>query len=744
MKNPLYKRLPRELKKNFGKYLALFLFLMITIGFGSGFFIAGSSMKVAFENSFEKYNIEDGHFTLADKASDTLIEETEKLGLTIYELFYKDKILDDGDTVRVYQIRDEINLIDVMQGDMPSKENELAIDRLYCEYNDLSIGDTIKIDGKDFRITALVALSDYTSLFKNNSDLMFDAELFTPVIVTKESFQNLSDSGLEYNYAWIDDRQNMTDPEKKDRAEEIQKTIVKYGILTEFIPEFANQAIHFAGDDIGGDRVIMQWLLYIIILVIGLAAAITTKSTVEQESAVIGTLRASGYKRSELLWHYVIVPVLVTLAAALAGNVLGYTFMKDFCVGMYYHSYSLMSYQTLWNGEAFILTTVIPCIMILILNLVILGTMLSLPPLQFLRKELKRKKKSKTLKLRHGSFFARFRTRVIMQNISAYILLLAGIFVANVMLVFGFLFMPLVQNYKEIIINSQIAEYQYILKAPVETETKGAEKFSVYTLQNDNEETITVYGIEENSKYLQNLDLTDGKIYLSDSYKEKYGLDSGDIITLSEKYEEKSYDFKVESEYEYPSSLCIFMSREKFSDVFDKDENYFSGYFSNEKIDDIDSLYIATVITQSDLTAASDQLENSMGMMSIIWVFATALYILMIYLLAKMITEKNAKSISLMKIMGYSNHEIGRLYNYSTGIVVLISMTVTLPLISFLIKKIYYIFMLEYNGWMTYYFAPWIYPLTVAIGCFSFLVVYFLEMKRIAKIPLSETIKGIE
>lgn len=57
MRNPLTKRIPREIKNDLGKYIALFLFLILSIGFISGFLVAGDSMKSAFDNSFEKYNV---------------------------------------------------------------------------------------------------------------------------------------------------------------------------------------------------------------------------------------------------------------------------------------------------------------------------------------------------------------------------------------------------------------------------------------------------------------------------------------------------------------------------------------------------------------------------------------------------------------------------------------------------------------------------------------------------------------
>ena len=51
------------------------------------------------------------------------------------------------------------------------------------------------------------------------------------------------------------------------------------------------------------------------------------------------------------------MPVIVTFLAAAVGNILGYTVFKDVVVGMYYNSYSLPAYVTIWNPDAFVKTT---------------------------------------------------------------------------------------------------------------------------------------------------------------------------------------------------------------------------------------------------------------------------------------------------------------------------------------------------------------------------------------------------
>ena len=63
MKNPLRKRLPRELKEEFGKCLVIFLFMVLLISLVSGFLVADNSIMNAYQNGFDQYKIEYGSFS---------------------------------------------------------------------------------------------------------------------------------------------------------------------------------------------------------------------------------------------------------------------------------------------------------------------------------------------------------------------------------------------------------------------------------------------------------------------------------------------------------------------------------------------------------------------------------------------------------------------------------------------------------------------------------------------------------
>ena len=103
MKSPLRKRLPRELKSEFGKYLVVFIMMAITIGFVSGFLVADGSMLRAYDDSFQKYNIEDGHFILKEKADKDLIKTLQDdEHVKLYSQPYIEEKASDDNTYRIY------------------------------------------------------------------------------------------------------------------------------------------------------------------------------------------------------------------------------------------------------------------------------------------------------------------------------------------------------------------------------------------------------------------------------------------------------------------------------------------------------------------------------------------------------------------------------------------------------------------------------------------------------------------
>lgn len=765
MRNPLWRRIPKELKEELGKYIVIFLFMVITTGMVSGFMVAGESMKKTYDNTFDKYNVEDGHFDLSDEASDNMKGNIEDEGVKLYDMSYYElpmsKIGSDSEndaadggvrTLRIFAPRHDVNKMCLMDGEFPAGTEEIAIDRMYAVNNDIEIGDDIKAGDKIYSVCGFVALSDYSTMFQNNNDTMFDATIFGIAVVTNEEFDDLPEKNKTWSYSWMyDDGMPDEENDEKKLADDLIETVytqaVMNGITVEtYIPRYQNQAINFAGDDIGSDTNMMKWFEYIVIVILAFIFAVTISNTLTKEASVIGTLRASGYTKGELLIHYISLPVIVTFVASAVGNVLGYSVFKDIGAQLYYASYSLTKYVTYWNADAFVLTTVVPLIIMIVVNLLVVNSKLKLSPLRFLRHDLSRSKRKKAVKLPHWKFMTRFKTRVILQNIPGYVVMLIGIYFAQVLLMFGLMLNPMLKHYQNDILDNMIADHQYVLDSQVETANNNAETYCVKTLRTtgDIDDEIMVYGIHSDSKYFP-VKLNDGDVLVSDSYADKYEIVDGGKIKLKESYTDDTYDLKVTGSVVYPAALAVFVTEGDFREIFDKDEDYFTGYFSNDKLTDIED-HVVSEITKDDMIKVSRQLTKSMGgMFYIVVVFSLVMFMLLVYLLTKLIVEKNTVSISMVKILGYDTKEISKLYLSSTTVMVAVVTLLDILLSYLSIKVIYRAMLIDMlSGWMPIYMAPWIFPLMFVLSFACYLVISLLQMKRIKRIPMDEALKNVE
>lgn len=751
MKNPLNRRLPRELKSEFGKYLVIFLFFIMVISLVSGFLVADTSLHTAYLDAFDKYNIEDGNFAYAEEASDDAIAAIEKDGkVKVYANFYKEEDTDDFEsTFRAFGERNDIDKVCLLDGDMPKADTDVAIDRLYAKNHDLEIGDKFGVAGKDLTISGIVALSDYSTLYQNASDMMFDNDKFGVGVMTDAGFAALRENHLHYNYSWSYDTAPEDDAEAKDMAEDLMPILAENGMLTNFLPEYLNQAIIFAGDDMGGDMSMILAFLYIVIVILAFVFSITISNNITKEANVIGTLRASGYSRGEMVRHYLIMPMLVLLVAAVVGNVLGYTWLEQIFANQYLASYGLTTYEVLLNPQAFVLTTVIPLILLFIINFVMLTVKMQISPLQFIRRDLSKRKKKKAFRLNTKiPIMRRFQMRVIFQNFPNHVMIFFGVFFANFILMFGMILQPMLVHYQNTITDNVLSAYQYILKTPAETETDGAEKFcfgSLDTLpEKRSSESVSLYGVKPDSDYVK-LHSSGKKVDISTAYAEKYGVEKGDTITLKDPYGSDKYKFEVGGIYDYPSTIAVFMEQDLFRQTFDCDSDYFNAYFSDQKIKDIDDALISTEITVDDLTKTSRQLIRSMGsMMNLFLVFGALMFVLILYLLSKIIIEKNAQSISMVKILGYNNREINRIYLHSTTIVVILCILITIPISSLVMKEVVEVVFFEYSGWITYYMPAVTYVEVAASGIICYAIVAFLLNRKVKKIPMSDALKNVE
>ncbi|MBR1440009.1 MAG: permease, partial [Lachnospiraceae bacterium] len=720
-----------------------------------------SAVNEKWDEVADRYELEDPDFMVTP--------------VTLYENFYREEPEDnngDGEedaVIRIYKSDSEIDKASFVEGRAPEAADEIAIDRMHADNVGLAIGDTLTVGKKQFQIVGLLSYVNYLTLHASNTDLMFDAFGFDVAMVTPEAFELLS-SRVHYNYAFKYEDQPETKVEQADHSENflkalITQTLVYDNEIDDYLPEYLRQASNFAISDIEGDSAGAGILCYILIAVIAFIFAITISNTIDKEASVIGTLRASGYSRMELIVHYMSMPVVVTILGAIIGNVLGYTVFKDLAMFLYYNSYSLPAARSVWSNTAIVKTTVIPLILMFFINLFVIVKKLQLSPLNFLRHDLVKTGRTKARRLPKWSFLRRFRLRILFQNMPNYLVLIFGVIFIELMMCFAFGLPDSLNHYAKAAPDMMFAEYQYMLMGSTDedgnvitTSEESAERFCMTDLMypkkkssfrsgmgSGSDEKVTVYGIRSDSAYIKLENSERGEAYISSAFLHKFGISVGDEITLHAEYENKSYRFRIAGEVDYDGGIALFLPADEYSRVFDQKSDEFSGYFSHHEITDIDKEYIATVITAEDITKVTTQLMHSMG--GFMGIFKYALIVLtaaLIYLLAKIIIEKNEHAISMVKILGFKNGEIGALYIVPTAIVVVLFSVISFAIGYYLMIWVFHIFMLQMDGYFAFYMKPESMVLAVVYLLIGYAAVSLVDFIRIRKIPLDVALKNME
>lgn len=753
MKNPLNRSLWREFKQNLARYLSISIVLIVMISAVSGFLTVVYSVKDLLYKNQDECNVEDGQFAVTQTLNKDTKDKIEDLDLNLYENFYSEQDLSDDTMIRIYKNREKVDIATVYEGILPKNKHEIALDRLFAEKNDYKVGETIHLNGEDIKIVGFIAVPDYTSLIEKNNDLMMDAIHFGVAIVDNKTFDEFAEKNITYNYSYVLDKKDASDKENYDKLNDIRDICLENGyMLTNMMTSDMNQTISFLPNDMGGDIPMIKALLYIILVILAFIFVVISETIIDEESTVIGTLLASGYTKNELIRHYMVLPIIITIVSCIIGNIVGYLVFPPYFKDMYYGSYCLPPLKVQFIPEAFVTTTIIPLVFMLVINYLMLRHKLNISPIRFLRRDTHKNRIKQHIKLKHGSFFRRFQIRVILQNKGSYFTLFIGILFASFILMFGIVMGPCIDNYLQNSEDSVKADYQYVLKQPVDIKNaEDAEKLTITSLETyykagDLDLDVSFYGLDNDSKYYDDISLPskDDEITISYDFAQKMGLKKGDKITFTNPYTEKDYKFKVYDIYDYKAGFSAYMTQKNLNDMIDQDKNYYNAYLSDKKLD-IKDEYIQSKLTRNDVVKIGEQVTSSFGqMIPIMTTVSIIIYLVVMYILTKLVMDRNATNMSFLKVMGYDDKEISKLYLKASAIVVVISLIICAPFSYYLMDVLFKFAFMRFTSYIEMYMPYYLHIVVFVVGLLVYSLVNFILNRSIKKVDLGESLKESE
>lgn len=817
----LYKRVFRDLKSHFLRNIALFILLTIMISVTSGFLIVSESTAARNNQLMTSGKVEDGQVYLAAPMSESIEHGISKNDITIEKMNRIDAKLPHNKILRLYGNRDNINLPIISNGRLAKKSNEVALSANYIENNHLRLGDEIRVPGDYFvdlkertlKIVGVYVSPDYNSPFQKNSDFMFDNINFGIGLVSKDlaSKFNPGKTVFQVSYRFKDAELrpvnnvkigvkktpiSKANQQKKKKIEnDFLARVSSDGTLLGLLRAEDNKSINYMMDDMGGDRPMMMVLGALMVILIAFLFAVASSNKIVEDSEIIGTLLATGYRKSEILKQYMATPVIVTLAAALCGNILGYTLLIKPYSTVYYRSFNLPAFKALFNSQALILTTVVPIIIMLFINYAYLVKSLKYSPLDFLRHSISKKKYRKIQPFKSASFKTRFRVRVLINSIGDYIIMAIGIFTISLLLFYAFSASPTFDKFSKASSAGLVSKYQYILKSPVPLEAIGSdsgatsdsgidshsnidsgssisshsntdlesnnasdsgikqqtEKFtissgSVYMRIRKSNEEISTMGISDNSLYFKNLNLSksDNNVVISDGLAKKAEKDVGDYIKIKNEITGKTREYKISAIYKYEPALTAFFPREQLNKIIGKDNGYFNGYLSNQKLN-IDEKFLANTVDKETVSDAGKTLKNIVGPMLDVFTYASlTFFFVFIFILTKIIINKNRLSIAYLKIFGYTRREISLIYIMPTTVVLILTFILSWPLQKKLLGYISFVAFSKFAGYFELAISSTLFFKAFGYALLIYILVCIGQVYNISKINYGEVLKNRE
>lgn len=706
-----------------------------------------SSNMINIKTSFEKNYVQEDASFITDKKLSNIKHLESKYDMSIEENRSIDYSVSKDKTLRIFSENKKVNIPAIIEGNKLSGK-DILIDPAYAKANNLKVGDNIKLYNQNFKISGFMSLPNYIYPIKSESDLLNDPNTFGIAVIGKDDFNAINKGGISYSIKFSDDKNSIDSnvAQFKDYLKSQNIIIFNWTNISE------NPRVTYVSAKIDGINKVSSSMPIAILLLTCILTGIVMWRMLKREFMIIGTLYALGYRKREIMKHYLIYPLSIALTGGIVGTILG-TFtlrpMLNFMV-MYFNmpidsaSFSI-KYVTI--------SILLPVIFLSICGYFVVNKALKYSPVELMRGGKEKGKVSfieRRVKLDRLKFSSKFKVRELLRSIPRSVFLLLGVILATMLLLYGFAAKSsidfLMKNTYE---ETYKYQYEYAFNSLQQGTPSNGEAFSVspFTLKSDNKTGFSVYGISTYSKYISLKDksgsrLNTDRVIITRPLADKLKVKPQDTIQVVNKLDSREYNITIDNIAETYVGEYIYMPLAKFNAMLKYPPNSYIGLWSKVKINIPENKLLRTA-TIDDFKKAFDSmtqpLQYSVGTMAFM---SFIIGLIVIYVVTSLIIEENKESISLMKVFGYRKKEVYSLILNSSSFIIVIGYIIGVPLLLASLSAMFN----SVTKSMNFAFPVTIKYTYVLVG---FVVIYVsyevskaLSKKKINRISMTEALKA--
>lgn len=521
--------------------------------------------------------------------------------------------------------------------------------------------------------------------------------------------------------------------------------------LTQFLIAADNPRIDAAAGDVIINRFAGILAGIILMILFTYVISVFVIHNIEKESSVIGALYALGVTRGQLLFHYLLNPMLIAFLGGVVGCILGFSkYGTGWQMGDSIAYYSLPPMRIVTPGYLLFYSLIMPPVTAVVVNYLVINKKLNCTALSLLRNEQTAGKAGRIQNMNLGNmkFLLRFQIRQMLREIRSAFAVVIGMFICLLILIMSIDCAVLCINFGNACLEETKYAYMYTYKYPTEDVPEGGTPAYVENLKKEAygyNLDVTVLGIDDDNPYFP-IATADKKneIVISSAAAQKFGVKAGDKLVLSDEVNERDYAFTVKNIVNFTSGVYVFLDRDVMQELFDQEDDYYNVVFADHALD-IDNGRLYATVSKENVEESSQIFTDMMGPMVVMLVVISALiFMIVMYLMMKVMIDRSAFSISLMKVFGYRRREIRRLYLDGNFYVILLGALICVPLAKWSMDLVYPYCIANVAIGMDLKFTPQIYIMIYGGILLCYMVINFLLVGRLNKLVPAEVLKNRE
>ena len=246
--------------------------------------------------------------------------------------------------------------------------------------------------------------------------------------------------------------------------------------LTQFLIAADNPRIDAAAGDVVINRFAGILSGIILMVLFTYVISVFVIHNIEKESSVIGALYALGVTRGQLLFHYLLNPMLISFLGGAVGCILGFSeYGTGWQMGDSTAYYSLPPMRIVTPGYLLFYSLIMPPVTAAVVNYLVINKKLKCTALSLLRNEQTAGKAGRIQNMNLGNmkFLLRFQIRQMLREIRSAFAVVIGMFICLLILMMSIDCAVLCINFGNACLEETKYAYMYTYKYPTEDVPEG-------------------------------------------------------------------------------------------------------------------------------------------------------------------------------------------------------------------------------------------------------------------------------